>query len=99
MLNNLIIWLSESGCCILGEAVGCRGHHPTISPVLSLTAPAGPTGSETEMALRVLSSLALLTLSDCDLDPQAGAAAIADLEGETNTTITVIIFVSLYFRG
>ena len=34
------------------------------------------------MSLRVITSLALVTLSGCDLDHQAGAAAIAELEGE-----------------
>ena len=52
------------------------------------------------MSLRVLTSLALVTLSGCDLDHQAGAAAIAELEGERSSpTIIVGLLCTLVLSG
>ena len=67
----------------LGEAGGAG---PPSGLVLSLPSPVGPRWL-TEMSLRVMTSLALVALSGCDLDHQAGAAAIADLEGEMTNIV------------
>ena len=40
------------------------------------------------MSLRLITSLTLVTLSGCDLDHPAAAAAIAELEGECTHDMT-----------
>ena len=43
------------------------------------------------MSLRLITTLTLVTLSGCDLDHQAGTAAIAELEGEFINTYFILL--------